>query len=831
MNILDLAQTHKNKKVPAGTVLVLQGENKKALIILHSGLAELMSYGNKSGNIKPDQILDRSIRVGLIKGETVCGIMGLRSPEPYARSIRTVTDCIISAMPVDIDKLLPLFQSNIKLNLQVLRALSQRIESAVYLFNNYRYLWHKLASIQDSLTLAASQGHSHGKTGNSDRYSASFSDYSDFIFSKISEMKIKAPLPWDHNVLLGKKQDELGLYGEHDQIKVENLIDYQQFLFIKRLLRKQDQILDAVFRNDEPTNFYFFQFQSRILEEMLIHNEKLIINISRLIPLLFSDKGWINEVLNMKIKDENKRKIFIYYLGKFAWRCKTDIQKLLGIDLEKKYRVYSRLGEFEPQLPPEMKAGAGESSEQVNRQQTGAPEIIPGNLAKYKNLLNRILEFSDIPGDRKKKLVSMLNAFNSEKKKFELEPKLNKLKADFSDLYWQMYEKCFLKIIDTDLKSFIPGVMLHFGLLDEKMVSPKVLQAIDTVYSKNLSVEKPVSVMTLPYFLEKIYRAECKPSITDMGQSFTDVLKKQTKLTKKEAAGKYMFHDKAEDRVRYEIRQIASDTMKLLYGSRKRAFPVLCNEAIIGDISYLMLDPEKAASELDAIRQRDFSVFYREVVIHHKFGSDIVKIEVVPNFVLYPGAGSRMMLWQELDGAKRDTKGRIFLPVIYNEKLREGLCTVLGHFRWELQKTMAGAKWMDAVEGGYVGAYYDYINFYKKNPNITPEVKELVYEFIKKTRSDRERYTMDYINWVIYEYEGRLKLNNATRDIFYRYCPFPKEIRAEIAKKPIFTNLEMKYQNRANAAILKAESRKKKFEKSTEPVPEEYIDFLDFLQR
>jgi hypothetical protein len=137
---------------------------------------------------------------------------------------------------------------------------------------------------------------------------------------------------------------------------------------------------------------------------------------------------------------------------------------------------------------------------------------------------------------------------------------------------------------------------------------------------------------------------------------------------------------------------------------------------------------------------------------------------------------------------------------------------------------------MDPVDGGFIGAYYDYINFYKKNPNLTPETKELIRDFIKRTRSDKERFTKDYIMWMNFESEGRIKLNSVARDIFYRYCPFRKDFRAELAKKPLYTNLNTKYQNRTRKKILKTESRIRKFEKSEESLPQDIADYMKFLK-
>ena len=87
----------------------------------------------------------------------------------------------------------------------------------------------------------------------------------------------------------------------------------------------------------------------------------------------------------------------------------------------------------------------------------------------------------------------------------------------------------------------------------------------------------------------------------------------------------------------------------------------------------------------------------------------------------------------------------------------------------------------------------------------------------------------DYIKWMNFEFEGRIKLNSVARDIFYRYCPFRKDVRSELAKKPLYTNLDTKYNNRTRKRILKIESRIRKFEKSEDSLPQDIADYMKFL--
>lgn len=129
-----------------------------------------------------------------------------------------------------------------------------------------------------------------------------------------------------------------------------------------------------------------------------------------------------------------------------------------------------------------------------------------------------------------------------------------------------------------------------------------------------------------------------------------------------------------------------------------------------------------------------------------------------------------------------------------------------------------------------MGAYYDYISYYKKNPHLSSTTKEKLNDFIRKTKSDKDRFAQDYLTWVLFEYEGKIRMNTVVREIFYRYCPFKAEVRSEMAKKPLYSDMEVKFQNRRLKELLKVESRILKFEKQQKKVPEELSNYLAFLK-
>ena len=91
--------------------------------------------------------------------------------------------------------------------------------------------------------------------------------------------------------------------------------------------------------------------------------------------------------------------------------------------------------------------------------------------------------------------------------------------------------------------------------------------------------------------------------------------------------------------------------------------------------------------------------------------------------------------------------------------------------------------------------YCDYIQFYRKNKELTTEKKEALKNQISRCRNNtREIFVYDYLKWMKYEAAGAIRLNKVARRILATYCPFAKEIRAKIASQPIFADAMTKYQ-------------------------------------
>ena len=187
------------------------------------------------------------------------------------------------------------------------------------------------------------------------------------------------------------------------------------------------------------------------------------------------------------------------------------------------------------------------------------------------------------------------------------------------------------------------------------------------------------------------------------------------------------------------------------------------------------------------------------------------------------------MLWQELDGNNRRSRGRIVVPIFFIGELEKSLAHTVACFRWELNRSIKGAMWGDPIEGGLTGEYFDYINNFKKNSKLSNEAKDKLKERFKSLRTNRYRFADDYMMWIFYEKDGIMKLNNVVREMLYRNIPFKKEIRDRLENMPAFAPMATRYKNVGTRTFTSFERRFKKYADGENNYPKSIQQYLDFL--
>ena len=144
---------------------------------------------------------------------------------------------------------------------------------------------------------------------------------------------------------------------------------------------------------------------------------------------------------------------------------------------------------------------------------------------------------------------------------------------------------------------------------------------------------------------------------------------------------------------------------------------------------------------------------------------------------------------------------RFLFPIFTAVDIDDMMVDTVGRYRWEICRRVQGVYWNDIREKSLTAEYCDFIQYYRKNSDLSADAKEKIKTALSRARNSyREVFVKDYQAWMKYESQGSFRLNKVARDILVRYCPFAKDIRQGLATNP-------QYQNAFHR--LDAENRKK----------------------
>ena len=218
----------------------------------------------------------------------------------------------------------------------------------------------------------------------------------------------------------------------------------------------------------------------------------------------------------------------------------------------------------------------------------------------------------------------------------------------------------------------------------------------------------------------------------------------------------------------------------MTYGKASSFVPFMIEENILSPLGNMLLTADYINKFIDNVKSIDFSLFYRSAMYtNEKLGipRESIYIECLPDIILTPCIGTYGVMWQEIVGRNRNTGGRFMLPIFCSVKPESLIYNILGHFRWELCKRIQGNYWNNVSEKSLTSEYYDYLQFYRKNRDLSDPVKDKLKSTMTSARNNfSEVFARDYEQWISYESSGSNRLNKVSRLIMSKYCPFVKAV-------------------------------------------------------
>ncbi len=448
-------------------------------------------------------------------------------------------------------------------------------------------------------------------------------------------------------------------------------------------------------------------------------------------------------------------------------------------------------------------------------------------MEEMKDSFAKILKYARIDGDRAVEMQTVMQDFVHMKDKFSSEDHARKLRRKLSDNHYAIYLPVFLRAYQEKKPPRLIDLFLKYGFADERLLTNE--QMLSLYFLKDEDENQGLcKVYNIKAWLTMIYEGKKEPSKNEFDLEYPEYLvglRKQNQLTEKEVVQSLTDPLK---KLQYEIQNMFRYNNRTTNGQISSFIPFLHKDQWSNGIERLLLTSEKVNEAIAQIMRVDYSVFDREMIYSNK---NIVKEYVIkrvfPDVILLPNVGNNGIMWQEISGKKRDTSARFLLPIFTDINLALLLTRILGRFRWELCRTIEGISWNDIQVKSLTSEYCDYLQFYRKNKELSEEKKEKIKAQIQKGRnSSREIFVIDYELWINYEAMGAIKLNKPVRELMATYCPFAKEIREQIKMQPMFDEAMARYNREKQKKVREIEGRHRLLQKENIEIPQELIDTL-----
>lgn len=401
-----------------------------------------------------------------------------------------------------------------------------------------------------------------------------------------------------------------------------------------------------------------------------------------------------------------------------------------------------------------------------------------------------IMEYAGYEKEEIREFKDILEAYKALPDMQSTDSEAYSLRKRITQKYYEIYYKAFMNAMDQPIvTSPIMQMFFNFGFMDVGMVGEENTNALYSL-TDHLGLFGGDHIFTIFEWLKAIYQGKREPSTSELDMDYYENIidmKKRGDIREEEIEG--LKHDQAK-KVEYEIENMFRSAHRMTYGRVTTFSPILNADDLINSVEKMAVTAERIDEAINKVREIDYSALYREVTFSDPdkgILQERIQKEVLPDVILIPTAGTKGGMWQEISGVKRDTPGRFLFPLFTAMDIDDSMVEQMGRFRWEMCRRMQGAFWNDIRERSLTADYYDYIQFYKKNGDLSKEAKEKVKAQLSKARNNyREVFVKDYQNWIKFESKGSFRLNRVARGILTSYCPFCKEIREKLSTNPAY---------------------------------------------
>lgn len=420
----------------------------------------------------------------------------------------------------------------------------------------------------------------------------------------------------------------------------------------------------------------------------------------------------------------------------------------------------------------------------------------PDDVPEIRDSLNTILAYANVDEETANNFRNAVSEYSKMTDKTNTDDASRKLRLNITKLFYQIYEKAFLTSLQDPEPPKLMMMFFNFGYVDENLAGMDNASYLYSIVDR-LPTDPNRSVYTIYEWLRAVYDGKKSPSRNEFDndyQAYVHELKISGKITaEKEVA---MLKNKKEQ-VLFEMNNMFQSVNKITFGRISSFCPIFSEHNILKELDKSLVSADKVEAAFKQIRSVDFSAYYRSMIYTNPalgIGKEEISVEIMPDLILMPNVGVRGVMWQEIEGRKRTTPSRMMISIFQMEDLTNILVRLTGDFRWEMCKRVQGARWNDVSEPSLTSKYFDYIQFYKKNHELSADAKDKIRLNMQKAKNSfKEMFIRDYEVWILYEGAGSPRLNKIARSILFDFCPFSKEIRDKLKANPLYKETMERY--------------------------------------
>ncbi len=443
-----------------------------------------------------------------------------------------------------------------------------------------------------------------------------------------------------------------------------------------------------------------------------------------------------------------------------------------------------------------------------------------------------ILRYADYDEASAQRFLADLQRYINTADRASQDDEIHSLRKRLTHAFYEIYTAVFQYSLSDKNVPLPVRMFLLFGYIDETLAGTENTKALARLARRELSDPKR-QVYTMYSWLCEIYRGRKAPSRNEFDSDYLQYLHEQRYAGKIDAETESRLADDPAQKVLYELQNMFPSVNKVTCGRISTFCPLFSEHNCLRSPESMLVTPDKLCDALAHVRSIDFKAFYRDTTFSMPeagINRETVQCEVLPDIILMPNVGVKAVLWQEIEGRRRTTPSRMMFSLLCQEDIPTLVTRVTGEFRWEMCKRVQGARWNDITDASLTSEYCDYVQFYRKNTELSPDAKEKIKLALQRARNSyREMFVRDYIQWIMYESSGSPRLNKIARRILLRYCPFPSEIRSKIGVNPLYKDMLERYR------ILNMQERHRldnifaKIRNSGKEIPEELLAQQKFL--